>query len=87
MSRTRGRATLARTHVRVASAVREYIASGSTIRVHTGLIDHRTCVRTYSHSHARTRTLLASTRALLASAALTAHEHLPHPHELSASER
>ena len=66
--------TLARTHARVASAMHAYIASGSTIRVRMGLIYHRMCVRTYSHSRARTRTLLASTPTLLTSAALTAHE-------------
>ena len=58
---------------------RTYITSGSTIRVHTRLINH--CTRT------RTHTLLASTRMLLTSAALTAREHLSHLCELSVSKR
>ena len=82
-----GSTTLARTHAQVASAMRAYIASGSTIRVCTGLIYHRTCMRTYSHSCAHTRTLLTSTPTLLVSAALTAREPSPHPCELSTSER
>ena len=71
---------LARTHVQVASAMR--------VHVHCERKYYTRMYETNRSLHVRvcTRTLLASTCTLLASAALTAREHLPHPRELSASE-
>ena len=75
-----GSNTLARTHVQVASAM--------CVHVHCERKYYMWMYETNQSLHARvcTRALLTSTRTLLASAALTAHEHLPHPRELSASE-
>ena len=86
--RASGSTTLARTNVQVVSATQgTNITSEITIHVRTGLIDHRTCAHTYSHSHTRTRTVLAGNSASLSSAAMTTCEHSLHPHELSTSER
>ena len=78
--------TLARTYIR-ASCGCANIASGSTMCIRTGPINHHTHAPTPTRTCAHACTLLTDNSASLASATLTSREHSLHPHELSASER